>query len=215
MTHTDEESSPPPLGRVIGENLKSIREGKRLTQPQLAAELARTGLPWKRSQIADVERGRRDTIDFGMLLVLAKALEVPVGRFFDGEGEVALTPQADFAEYGAKASRSELREWVTDKVPLVTVCGAAAVSSAMRYWRWQGRSIPASADIELARKLDVDPWKVIQAAESVWNGSITEERDRRVAALGDLSPRQRQAKQGHITRQMYGVVTKLLQADAG
>jgi hypothetical protein len=153
-------------------------------------------------------------IDFGTLLVLAKALKVPVARFFDGEGEVALTPQADFAEYGAKATRSELRAWVTDTVPLVTVCGTAAVTSAMKHWRWQGREIPAAADIELARKLDVDPWKVIEAAEKVWNGSITEERDRRVAALGDLSPRERQAKQGHITRQMYAVVAKLIEADA-
>jgi transcriptional regulator with XRE-family HTH domain len=211
---TNEESVPPSLGRVIGENLKTIREGKRLTQPQLAAELAMTGLPWKRSQIADVERGRREAIDFGTLLVLAKALDVPVGRFFEGDGEVALTPQADFGEYGAKARRSELRGWVSDHVPDVTVCGAAAVSAAMRYWRWQGREVPAEADILLARKLDVDPWKVIDAAEKVWNGSITEERDRRVAALGDLSPRERQAKQGHITRQMYAVVTKLIQADA-
>lgn len=214
MTPTNEESVPPPIGHVVGKNLKSIREGKHLTQPQLAAQLASTGLPWKRSQIMDVERGRRETIDFGIVLVLAAALEVPVSRFFDGEGDVALTPQADFTEYGAKASLSELRDWVTDKAPPVVVCGQAAVSSAMRHWQWQGRQIPAAADIELARRLDVDPWKVIEAAEKVWNGSITEERDRRVAALGDLSARERQAKQGHITRQMYAVVTKLIQADA-
>lgn len=213
MDSTNEHQLPPSVGWVVGENLKSIRAARRLTQPQLAALLARCGLPWKRTQIADLERDRRETIDLGTLAMLATALDTSLARLFEGDGDVMLTPRAEYGEYGATASRDEIRKWLGDRVPEVTVQGTSSVSAAMKHWNWEGRKIPAEVDIALAEKLDVDPWRVIKAAELLWSGSLTEERDKRVAALGDLPPQQRQAKQGHITRQLTSVLTKWMDAE--
>lgn len=214
MNSTNERQVPPSVGWVVGENLKKIRATRRLTQPQLAAYLARSGLPWKRTQIADLERDRRETIDLGTLAMLAAALDTPLARFFEGDGDVMLTPRAEYGEYGATASRDEIRKWLGNRVPELTVQGTSSVSAAMKHWAWKGREIPAEVDIALAEKLGVDPWRVIHAAEQLWGGSMTEERDRRTAELGELPTRERQAKQGHITRQLTTVVTKWLQADA-
>ena len=45
---------------------------------------------------------------------------------------------------------------------------------------------PGEADVELARRLDVSTAVVIMAARRTWGRTLTEERDRRVAALGDM-----------------------------
>lgn len=210
---SDEPEAPPTVGRVVGENLRLIRQKHRLTQDQAAAELVRTGLNWKRTQVSDLESGRRETVDLGALVVLAQAFEAPLRDFFAGDGDVLLTPKADHPEFGATATREELRAWFSAEDSSITVTGRQSIAAAMERWRWEGREIAAEADVALAKRLGVDPWKVIRAAEHVWSRSLTEERDRRVAELGDLPVGERQAKQGHITRQLTAILIKQMDGE--
>ncbi|MFE2020130.1 helix-turn-helix domain-containing protein [Streptomyces sp. NPDC059499] len=210
---TEETEAPHPVGKVVGENLKALRQSKRITQGALASELVRTGLNWKRTQISDLESERRETLDLGALVVLGQALGVQLRDFFAGDGDVMLTPRSEYPKSWAKASRADLRGWLSGEDATLTVMGSDNVRAALDHWDRQGRSIPIEADAAFAERYGVDVRDVVQAAEQMWDGSLTEERDRRVATLGDLPVAERQAKQGHITRQLTAALLKWMQAD--
>ncbi|MGW6456649.1 helix-turn-helix domain-containing protein [Streptomyces sp. NPDC055078] len=210
---TDEPEAPPTVGKVVGENLKALRQSQRITQGDLATALMRTGLKWKRTQISDLESERRETVDLGALLVLAQALGVHLRDFFAGDGNVMLTPRSDYPGSYAQASRSDLRAWLSAEDASLIVMGSENVRALFEHWRHKGRDIPIEADLVFAERYDVDVRHVVKAAEQIWEGSLTEERDRRVAALGDLPVRERQAKQGHITRQLTATLAKWMRAD--
>jgi hypothetical protein len=57
-----------------------------------------------------------------------------------------------------------------------------------------------TADGAIACTLRRSPAEVSKAAKRLWGRSAHEERDRRVAELGELTARQRQAHRGHVTR---------------
>lgn len=62
-------------------------------------------------------------------------------------------------------------------------------------------NVPAQADVELAVRLGVGVVDVLEAAWAEFDMlTMTQERDRRVDELGDLSPGERTAHRGHITR---------------
>jgi transcriptional regulator with XRE-family HTH domain len=204
----DAEEEAPTIGKVVGENLKAMRQKRRLTQADAAAELVRTGLSWKRTHVSDLESGRRETVDLGTLVVLSEALGARIQDFFTGDGDVLLTPRAEYPESGAMATRAQLRSWLSGESASLTVMGSQNVRAALDHFRWQGRDIPIEADLAFAERMGVPVQQVVKAAERIWRGSLTEERDRRVAALGDLPIQERQAKQGHITRQLTSILAK-------
>ncbi|TDT95341.1 helix-turn-helix protein [Streptomyces sp. 846.5] len=210
---TDEQEVPPTVGNVVGENLRRIRLALRLTQGKAADRLARAGLNWKRTQLSDLESGRRESLDVGSLFVLAAAFEVQMPALFEGDGDVLLTPRADFREYGATATRAQLRSWVAEVEPDTVGTGTQTAKAALDHLRWHGRSIPIAADQVVAEKLGVDVQRVVEAAEQIWHRGLTEQRDLLVAELGDLDVGERQAKQGHITRQLTGVLLKWMGAE--
>lgn len=211
MSH---EEAPPTVGNVVGENLKALRQRKRLTQDKAAELLVSTGLNWRRTHVSDVESGRRETIDAGTLVILAAAFDVPLGDFFAGEGDVLLTPRAEVATAYATATREQLRSALAGKIVGVFVGGALSVSAALHYQEREGRQVPVAADQALADRLGVSLDEVVKAAELLWDRSLTEERDRLVAELGEIAPGERQAKQGHIMRRLNAAVTKVVRADA-
>ena len=106
------------------------------------------------------------------------------------------------------ATREELRGWLTAGEPGLTVMGVKNVRAALEHFRWQGRDIPIEADAAFAGRVGVPIVEVVKAAQQVGHGSLTEERDKRVAALGDLPVAERQAKQGHITRRLTAILAK-------
>lgn len=205
-----EREVPPSVGKVVGENLRRLRQERRLTQDAAAAQLLRTGLNWKRTHVSDLESGRRETLDIGALVVLAAAFDVTPRDFFEGTGAVLLTPRAEHPEHGSTATRDQIRTWLSGEKSTLLLTGVQTSLVAVKHADWEARPIAASADKALAEKLDIDPWHVVRAAEQLWGRSLTEERDRRVTDLGDLPVGERQAKQGHITRQLTAVLTKWL-----
>ncbi len=68
-----------PVARAVAENVRAIRDRRRLSQQQLAAELGRLGRPMQASAVAKIESGDR-RVDVDDLAALAVALNVPVAR---------------------------------------------------------------------------------------------------------------------------------------
>jgi transcriptional regulator with XRE-family HTH domain len=82
------------LHQRIAEAIKGARQG-RLTGQQLADDTERLGYPITRSQIANYESGRKQSLDVAELLVLAAALGVPpVALLFPNlpDGDVEVLP---------------------------------------------------------------------------------------------------------------------------
>jgi len=82
------------LRQRIAEAIKGARQG-RLTGQQLADDTEQLGYPITRSQIANYESGRKQSLDVAELLVLAAALGVPpVALLFPNlpDGDVEVLP---------------------------------------------------------------------------------------------------------------------------
>lgn len=205
MDKEREEQPPPTVGAVVGANLRELRKAKRWTQDAAADRVAGAGLGWKRTHIADLESGRRETVDLGTLVILGSVFDVPLQELLAGDGDVLLTPRTDFPTHTTTSTREQLRAWLSGSRYSLLVSGEAEVKAALEDLR---REVPVQADSVLAKRLNMPLMDVVNAARGLWGRSLTEERDRRVAELGDLSIGERQARQGHITRELNTELTK-------
>lgn len=183
-----------PLGHVVGENVARIRNGQQWTQEEAATRLRAAGLWWRRSQLAVLESGGRDTVGVPELLLLAAGLEVSPADLLDGDGRVSLTKDVS-------VPRGWLRDVLNGREP------SEGLLLSGRAGREQmnlagGETWSLQADIELAERLAVRPEQVYRAAERLWGRNLHQERERRVAELGELDASQRRAHRGNVTRQL-------------
>jgi transcriptional regulator with XRE-family HTH domain len=117
------------VGRQIAHfRAKGFAQGKRMTAQGLADRCAELGLPLDRAVIAKLEKGLRQTITVGEVLVLAKALGVPPLLLVFPVGQQALTealpgravPTWNAAKWFAgddplfREHHEELGIWLTD-----------------------------------------------------------------------------------------------------
>lgn len=97
---------PHPIDTFVGERVKHFRKRKKLTQTELGNEL---GLTFQ--QIQKYEKGS-NRIGASRIFLLAKLLDVPVYKFFEGlELELNVTDMPGFAE-------SPGASYVANPVPL-------------------------------------------------------------------------------------------------
>ena len=68
---------PARLAEQIGQEIAHQRDKRGMTAQALAERCAELGLPMDRAVIAKLEKGRRQTITVGELLVFARALRIP------------------------------------------------------------------------------------------------------------------------------------------
>jgi transcriptional regulator with XRE-family HTH domain len=194
------------VGAVVGENLQRLRERARLTQHELARLLARRGAQWHRSKIAAIEAGERPNLSFGDVLVLANALNVELAELYEGDGEVTLT---EYITLSRPMVRDVIRGtyvvggsagWdpTTRQDELTELARIRADDDALKAASLLG----SEADRALAHRLNVPARAVAETAIELWNRTLTEERDARAAGLGDMSAGERQARRGHITREL-------------
>jgi len=100
---------PHPIDKFVGEKVKHYRKRKKLTQTELGNEL---GLTFQ--QIQKYEKGS-NRIGASRIFLLAKLLEIPVYKFFEGlELELNVADRPGFAEspgagYSANPVRLEER----------------------------------------------------------------------------------------------------------
>lgn len=179
-----------PLGVVVGENVRRLRIMRGLTQHELCQVWRRVGLTWARSKLAALESGARPRIDVGELVLMANGLEVQLSALFAGDEAslVALDPHLD-PDLRYRISRGQLRGLFTGE--------AIAVEHDLVTEQ------VGPADVDLARRLGVEPRVVAMAAAAIFDGrNLTEERDRRVRRMGELTAAQRQSHRGHVTREL-------------
>jgi len=189
----------------VGENLQRLRERARLTQHELARLLLNRGVPWTRSKIAAVEAGERPNLSFTDVLVLANTFNVEVAELVAGDGDTALSPHVALP-------RAAVRDLVRG---LSVLGGADAWDSERRHELSRLASMRADGDVRktaqfraseadqaLASRLEIPATTIIATAMQLWHRTLTEERDRRVAELGDKEVNERQAYRGHITREL-------------
>jgi transcriptional regulator with XRE-family HTH domain len=102
------------LASVIAERVKGIRKDRRMSAQDLADATAQLGHPIKRSVIANLENGRRDSIGIAEVLVLARALDVPPLALVFPLGRA---PEAEVFP-GASAPTWDAARWFTGEKPL-------------------------------------------------------------------------------------------------
>ncbi|WP_158886313.1 helix-turn-helix domain-containing protein [Amycolatopsis anabasis] len=199
---------PQAIGAVIGDNLRRLREQLQLTQEEVA-QLARAHDPaWDRRKVEAIENGRRQGLRVEDLLVLATALNVALGEFAAGEGEVRLSEhrivgrslirailrgdhvRQDLSDLPSGAKRAELFR-ARDQI--------AAAEAALH-------PAPVDADLVLAARLGVAPQVVLDSAYALWDKTLTEERDARLGDREQPEAGDRKARRNKTTRELSALI---------
>lgn len=191
---TGDEREAVPLGVVVGENVQRIRKARDLTQDDAAMRVRAAGLMWSRSGIAALESGQREDITVSALLLVAAAFDVRPVDLVAGDGRVRLTDQAT-------ASRAWLRDYLVDGRTRESLARGASAARALTA-SIPGERVSFKADAELAQRLGLRAEQVYRPAEQLWGRNLHQERERRLAELGDMTAGQRRVRRGHITRRL-------------
>ncbi|PRY35353.1 hypothetical protein [Umezawaea tangerina] len=126
--NNSERDTPGPVGTVLADNVRRIREGQRLTYVALAALLAEVGRPIPVLGLRRIERRER-RVDADELLALAVVLRVaPVDLLIpaQADGSYQVTPTV-------QASPNRARNWVAGSEFLVEPQSAAELSDLVRW----------------------------------------------------------------------------------
>ena len=225
------------LQQAIGRRLRELRHDLGLRQDTVAQGARDVGLLWRQATVAAIEHGQRAVAleEFVLLpLALWHASERATGIGY-WVALADLLPDDDWVELTERTSAhtGALRDLLTGRRPdsqqpfdgEIDTPSSERIADPARAmqargrlarlwpgasWRELDRALAAAAgeaERKAARKLGVPPQVVSVAAYARWGRSLTEERDRRVAAqtvapqtTGGIKPRTLQALRGHVTR---------------
>ena len=227
----------PTFPEYMGRRIKAVREAKELTQADLASALALAGLPIQRGSVGMLEGGQR-ALDLEELLILAEVLNVSVMDLIgDRQSLVAIgynRKQGTWTSRRLNDLQARLvysGEWLDNvKLPDVDESESNLSLSPFRAFdpdepdfagltMHQAEAAEAAsyndADRAAARRLGVGPRRLVRAAFRLWGHSLTDERDRRLAAEEPIGADQRQiqAIRGHITRDLLREIGPELQGE--
>jgi transcriptional regulator with XRE-family HTH domain len=195
------------MGKVVGENLKRLRQQRRQTQPDAAQFLHEHGLAWTRDHLSNVELGRRPVMELNTLMLLSWAYRVPLSEWFAGGGDVILSKTVT-------ATREQVRNALPGSVGALTAHGelVQVITEKLR----TAPSASVEADLAVSERLKVPGGQVVAGARTLWAGrTLTQERDRRLGDTSTMSPRTLQAKRGAMTRQLTREIAELFAKGEG
>lgn len=221
-------SETPGLASAIGQRLRALRDEHGVTADTLAMQARRLGLGWQRSTVGTIEAGRRRLTGEELLLLpllLSMALPVTVTLRDLLDRDIALTGDLVMTPGGFRQLLDE-RASLYGGYRLTSQRPAAAgddAQSSVELWRrierlWPDvhggsrldlarlraveRAAVGEAEQKAARTLECSALDVSAVAHRLWGRGLTEERDRRVAALGHLDdpPAAVRVRRGHVTR---------------
>jgi transcriptional regulator with XRE-family HTH domain len=72
----EQDATPLSPTQVVAKRVREVRQKRGLTAAQLAEQMARVGVPWKRGVVAKLESGLREAVSVEELLALAYVLDV-------------------------------------------------------------------------------------------------------------------------------------------
>jgi transcriptional regulator with XRE-family HTH domain len=96
-------ASASPLTEVLATNLRTLRTRKDFTQETLAADMQRSGFPWFRETVAQIEGGRR-RVALDEALALSLVLDDEDGELYDCDGPISLSGSLDVSSVRVSAS---------------------------------------------------------------------------------------------------------------
>lgn len=237
--NTEAPAKRPSVGQVIGENLRRLRSERELTQEEAARAVREVGLPWTRKHVAALETAVREDLTIGELVLLARAFDVPLRRWFvDPEArEVELIRGTRVRSRGVRqggvraaglyamfaSDRDTSAGAPRTREPGVASGGFRSPVSG-REVRLVGRAnslvgplmrgdevLYTLAERKVAERLGWDPGRVRDMAKRLWGATLNSERDRRVGTTRDGGSSHLGARRGHVTR---ALIEELRQAAA-
>jgi transcriptional regulator with XRE-family HTH domain len=182
-------SSEVPFGKALSLGVRRARLELGWSQEQLARRMLDAGLPWTRDTVASVERRRSLTLEEAVAVAFVLRKSIPELLVHDGcvrVGRSRVTASALAALLGGGVDQLSPGEFTQGTL------GAEAHSGI--------------AERKVAARLNTDPRDLNAVAFRLWGCSLTDERERRLAA-SSAPPRSQQAQRGHITREL---LTELL-----
>ncbi|WP_435120725.1 helix-turn-helix transcriptional regulator [Micromonospora tulbaghiae] len=221
----------PPFAEAFGARLREVREhGElRLTTDQVAGLARGLGLPWHRTTVGQIERGKR-TITAVELLLLPQIYGAPLQELLPQEttwltdqtavshevlwlymtmtGDQFRAPgswglfQDGPGRWSTELGRRTAGMSVDDLAAMVNVVQAAVDGQWPSGARPEHRATPDEAESKAAARLDTTAQYVAYAARVTWGRGLSEERDRRLGERGPVPTDKRalQAARGHVTR---------------
>jgi transcriptional regulator with XRE-family HTH domain len=105
----EQDAAPLSPTQVVAKRVREVRKKRGLTAAQLAEQMTRVGVPWKRGVVAKLESGLREAVSVEELLALASVLDVAPVHL--------LVPLDDDAQpYAATPTQVEaagfVRDWI-------------------------------------------------------------------------------------------------------
>jgi transcriptional regulator with XRE-family HTH domain len=222
-----ETAEKPTLAKVIGVNVRRVRETYGWHQDETAVRARDWGLDWTRQVVSAVEAGAR-RVSIEELVLLSRVLHTTPADLLAGVGEVQLTE-------GATASLDAFRHALASdqsksfaKGFHVPMPKATAPATNRKWERWwpellnqddggagllldARRAAHLEAERVAGRKFKVEPMDIAVAAYGLWGQSLTAERDARVAAEEyDAGLRSIQAVRGHVTRKLLAELGQVI-----
>jgi transcriptional regulator with XRE-family HTH domain len=207
------------LQKIIGQNIRAIRERHGVTQAELAREARRVGLRWNATRVSSVESGRSE-LALSKLAALSVALDNAIGKghgarrdrprvrmadLMESAGYVALTdalaPTGDTVAAYFAGKTWEIWDTADDVDELLS---PAPVGKRMRVADlrdMQRRS--DTTETRMARTLGVSTDELLAICWRLWAGrTLSEERDRRCA--GNF------ARRGPVARELRAEIEEEL-----
>lgn len=195
-------NKPQTIDELIGRQIKKCREDAGRSQEMLSLIAKRWGLNWSRSQVAQIESGRRSLAVgewFVLPMVLSEALDrqlTYLDLIPENHDAVAMTPKL-------KANFSILPQLITYQGDFASI---PAKTDHQGYFERPTIDVkPYQEDVvwNAARRFKVSTEAINKAAEKCWRLPLSEERDRRLTAASGESSRTLQARRGHTTRELF------------
>lgn len=193
------------LDAALSHRLRAALDDAGVRREDFAQRMTGLGFRWSGNTVTQVVTGRR----------ALSLLEVAGVCDLLGQSLADLLPRREFGLHSGSVS--------TDDV-------VAALLHGRSDWRAhrQGELTPdeqalydryfpaehSEVTVKVARRLGVQPAKVMDAATELWGHSIGMERDRRVPAIEGETRRALQARRGHVTRTLVADLSAFF-ADAG
>jgi transcriptional regulator with XRE-family HTH domain len=228
-----ESQIPAPFAAALGARLRQIREESGETATTIAKGCQRVGLQWDRTILTRVEQGQRQ-VTFAEILLLAAVYSRPLSDLLPRQ-----TVEVGRNKRGAvTATAKALQQSLTEKPYAVgggwKIAGleedlAAAIPRSAGALEMFEARMPGAAGIDIlaaaghagdetttkaAKALGAEAIEVATAAQALWGRGLAEERDERTEQLGPTSSiRARQARRGHVTRQLLAELRPAIEAN--